>query len=161
MKYVVTLVVGAVIGAIVGALWIGPGPEQVSGLTEEDVAAIRSTVESVVQATLADDWATWESCWAEDAVTVYPHGPPTEGRAAIRESWERVNATEFVATPAVIEGRDGLAYVRGTYALSFRAEGMREPASESGKMLLILEKQPDGSWVVAIDASSSDLPLPE
>jgi len=96
MKYVVTLVVGAVIGAIVGALWIGPGPEQVSGLTEEDVAAIRSTVESVVQATLADDWATWESCWAEDAVTVYPHGPPTEGRAAIRESWERVNARSLL-----------------------------------------------------------------
>lgn len=166
MKYVVTLVVGAVIGAIVGALWIGPGRvggpfEQVSGLTEEDVAAIRGTVESVVQATLADDWATWESYWAEDAVTMYPHSPATEGRAAVRESWESINLTEFVATPAVIEGRDGLAYVRGTYALSVRTEDMPEPAAESGKMLLILEKQPDGSWVVAIDASSSNLPLPE
>lgn len=161
MKYVVTLVVGAVIGAIVGALWIGPGLEQVTGLPEEDVAAIRGTVESVVQATLADDWAAWESYWAEDAVTMYPHSPATEGRAAVREDWESINVTEFAATPAVIEGRDGLAYVRGTYALSVRTEDMPEPASESGKMLLILEKQPDGSWVIAIDASSSNWPLPE
>jgi ketosteroid isomerase-like protein len=160
MKYVVTLVVGAVIGAIVGALWIGPERVEVSSLSEEDVATIRATIESVVQTTVAKDWAAWESNWAEDAVTMYAHSPIIEGRAAVRESWEGTNMTEFVATPLVIEGRDGLAYARGTYSLSVEMEEMPEPVSDSGKFLLILEKQPDGSWAVAIDAASSDLPLP-
>lgn len=160
MKYVVTLVVGAVIGAIVGALWIGPERVGVSGLSEEDVAAIRATIESVVQTTVAKDWAAWEDNWTEDAVTMYAHSPITEGRAAVRESWESANMTEFAATPLVIEGRDGLAFARGTYSLSVEIEAMPDPVTDSGKFLTILEKQPDGSWAVAIDAASSDLPLP-
>lgn len=160
MKYVVTFVVGGIIGAIVGALWIGPERVEVGGLSEEDVAAIRATIESVVQTTLAEDWAAWESNWTEDALTMYAHSPVTEGRAAVRESWESANMTEFAATPLVIEGRDGLAYARGTYALAVSTEAVPEPVTDTGKFLAILQKQADGSWAIAIDAASSDLPLP-
>ncbi len=160
MKYVVIFAVGAIIGVIGGALWIGPERVEVSGLSEADVAAIRATIESVVQSTLANDWTAWESNWAEDALTMYAHSPVTEGRAAVRDSWESANITEFAATPYVIEGRDGLAYARGTYSMTVSTEAMPEQVTDSGKFLLILEKLPDGSWAIAIDAASSDLPLP-
>jgi ketosteroid isomerase-like protein len=156
-----TLVVGGVIGAIVGALWIGPERVEAGGLSDEDVAAVRATLESLVQTTLAEDWAAWESNWTEDAVTMYAHGPATEGRAAVRESWQSANITEFAVTPTVIDGRDGLAYVRGAYSLTVDTEAMPEPITDRGKFLLILEEQADGSWAIAIDAASSDLPLPE
>jgi len=161
MKYVVTFVVGGIIGAIVGALWIGPERVEAGGLSDEDVSAIRSTIESVVRATEAEDWATWESNWTEDAVTMYAHSPVTEGRAAVRESWESANVVEFSATPTVIDGRDGLAYASGAYSLTVGTESMPEPVTDRGKFLLILEEQPDGSWAIALDAASSDLPLPE
>jgi ketosteroid isomerase-like protein len=160
MKYVLTFVVGGIIGAVVGALWIGPERMEVGGLSDEDVAAIRATIESVVQTTAAKDWTAWESNWTEDAMTMYAHGPVTEGRAAVRQSWESENITEFAATPSVIEGRDGLAYARGTYSITVSTDAMPEPVTDNGKFLLILEKQPDGSWAIAIDAASSDLPLP-
>ncbi|NIN71979.1 MAG: hypothetical protein GTO46_08665 [Gemmatimonadetes bacterium] len=60
----------------------------------------------------------------------------------------------------MIEGRDGLAYARGTYSMTVSTEAMPEQVTDSGKFLLILEKLPDGSWAIAIDAASSDLPLP-
>lgn len=160
MKYVLTFVVAGIIGAIVGALWIGPERIEVGGLSDEDVAAIRATLESVVQTTVAKDWTAWESNWVEDAVTMYAHSPATEGRAAVRQLWESENITEFAATPSVIGGRDGLAYARGTYSMTFRTDAMPEPVTDSGKFLLILERRPDGSWAIAIDAASSDLPLP-
>ncbi len=160
MKYVVTFVIGGIIGAIVGALWIGPERVGVSGLADEDVTAIRATIESVLQTTVAKDWTVWEGNWTEDALTMYAHSPVTEGRAAVRESWETSGITEFSATPLVIEGRDGLAYARGTYSLAVQTEAMPEAVWDRGKFLLILERQPDGSWAVAIDAASSDLPLP-
>jgi ketosteroid isomerase-like protein len=40
-------------------------------------------------------------------------------------------------------------------------EGAPEPFQESGKYVVILQKQPDGSWLVVVDIWNSDLPLTE
>ena len=138
-----------------------PSAQEAAGLSEDDVAAIKRTIDSIVRATLDGDWEAWGTYWTDDAVTMYAHGPPVEGRAEVRESWQSANITEFVATPLKIEGRDGLAYVRGAYSLSVATEGMPEPLSDQGKFLLIMKKGPDGSWAVAIDAASTNIPLPE
>jgi ketosteroid isomerase-like protein len=138
-----------------------PPTQEAAGLSEEDVAAIKRTVDSIVRATLDGDWEAWETYWTEDAMTMYAHSPPVEGRAEVRDSWQSANITDFVATPLKIEGRDGLAYVRGAYSLAVAIEGMPESVSDQGKFLLILKKSPDGSWAVAIDAASTNEPLPE
>ena len=154
-------VLAAALALVLAGTGCQPPAQEAAGLSEDDVAAIKRTIDSIVRATLDGDWAAWETYWTEDAVTMYAHSPPVEGRAEVLDSWQRANITEFVATPLKTEGRDGLAYVRGDYSLSFAIEGMPEPLSEQGKFLLIVKKSPDGSWAVAIDAASTNLPLPE
>ena len=69
--------------------------------------------------------------------------------------------TQFTIPPTEIDGRGDLAYVRGTYAMTIMPEGAPEPIREIGKYVVILQKQPDGSWLVVVDIWNSDLPLPE
>ncbi len=38
-------------------------------------------------------------------------------------------------------------------------EGSPEPVSDRGKYVVILRRQPDGSWPAVIDMLNSDLPL--
>ncbi len=89
-----------------------------------------------------------------------PNEPAQQGRAAIRaahEAWSG-NVTNARLTVSEIDGRDGLAYVRGTYLITVAGEGMPQVV---GKYVWILRQQPDGSWLQAAAIWNSDLPLPE
>ncbi len=39
--------------------------------------------------------------------------------------------------------------------------GTPEPTHDTGKYVEIWRQQPDGKWLLAVDISNSDLPLPE
>ena len=167
MKYALTLVIGAILGAIVGALWIGPEragepPTQISALSEEELAAIRTWHDTYMEAERATDWNALAALVAEDVVLMPPNRP-TEDWA----SWlERVTAREFEvidlsSTVQEIHGSDGLAYLRATYSETYTLGGDPEPLEAIGKHVAILRKQPDGSWVATIWIWNSDLPLAE
>jgi ketosteroid isomerase-like protein len=57
------------------------------------------------------------------------------------------------------DGRDDLAYVRGTYTMKFQPEGSPTPMEDTGKWLVICKKQNDGSWLWAGDTYTSDKPI--
>jgi ketosteroid isomerase-like protein len=40
-------------------------------------------------------------------------------------------------------------------------EGMEQPITDSGKYLVLLSKQADGSWLISAVIWNSDMPLPE
>ncbi len=137
-----------------------PAPE-VGPLSEQDVEAIRSTREAYVQAFLAGDSAAEVPQYTEDAVMMPPNEPLVEGRPDIGAWNTSFKVTEFTLTVAQVDGRGGLAYDRGTYSITFSTEGMPEPVSDTGKYLVILRQQPDGSWLWAVEIWNSDQPLPE
>ena len=140
-----------------------PPAQEAAGLSEEDVGAIESTVASYVQSALASDFAEWAALHTEDAVRLPPNQPAVKGRAAIQNWGAAFSLTDFTITPLEIDGRDGLAYARVTYSYSgtLTAEGMSEVVTDSGRGVWLLRKQPDGSWLLAVDIWNSDLPLPE
>ena len=130
-------------------------------LTEEDVAAIKSIGPAIDQAALGGDWDALVALFGDDALMLQPNGPAypvTELRDMIESSGMTVmeHSLEFVD----VEGQSDIAYGRAIYSESFTVEGVAEPIEDSGKILSVLCRQPDGSWLISRWMWNSDLPLP-
>ncbi|UCC71601.1 MAG: DUF4440 domain-containing protein [Gemmatimonadota bacterium] len=139
-----------------------PPAQEAGPLSEEDVAAIEAFQEAFAQAIRAGDWAGAAAFYTEDAVFMPPNEPAIQGRAAI-EAWSGASPpiTQFSLPIAEIDGRGDLAFVRGTLLITISPEGAPEPMQDTGKYVVILRRQPDDTWLVAVDIFNSDLPLPE
>ena len=135
---------------------------EVVGLSDEDVASIRTAHDDYVQAVMTGGYVATIEYYTEDAIMMPPNAPMVQGREALKAFSEAFPpATAFNMTLEEIDGRDDLAFVRGTYSMTFALEGAPEPIQDIGKFIEILKKQQDGSWLIAIDIFNSDLPLPE
>ncbi len=135
----------------------------VKPLSDEDVAAIKAIGPAIDKAALAGDWNALVALFTENAWLMSPNAPINQGRSSLLEMIESLGLTiaehkiEFVE----VDGYGDIAYARGTYAEKFSVQGVEEPIIDEGKILAILKKQLDGSWLFAIWMTNSDLPLPE
>jgi uncharacterized protein (TIGR02246 family) len=132
----------------------------VGPISEDDVAAIRSLVADFDQAVLSGDWNRFLGMFTDDAVLM----PPNDAMLPMSDflAWIEpmgYSALEHRIEFVDIDGYGDIAYARGTYSERFTVEGVDEPIEDSGKVLGVLRKQPDGSWLFHIWASSSDLPV--
>jgi len=138
-----------------------PPAQEAAGLSDEDVAAIRSASDAWAEAFKANDDAAMVAFGTEDAVTMPPNMPAFQGRAASEEFLAGFTVTDFSVTRLEIDGRGDLAFERSAFVVSFIPEGLTEPTTNPGKYLNVWRKQADGSWLMAINIWNSDLPLPE
>ncbi|UCC84570.1 MAG: DUF4440 domain-containing protein [Gemmatimonadota bacterium] len=137
-----------------------PPAQEAAGLSEEDVAAIRNIIEQEwVQVSLAGDAAAAAAMHTEDAVRLPPNAPLIKGLADIEASLAAFNLTDFTQTLEEVGGRGDLAYARATYEFTETVEGV--PITDQGKGIVIMQRQPDGSWLCKATIWNSDLPLPE
>ncbi|HUF26417.1 MAG TPA: nuclear transport factor 2 family protein [Gemmatimonadaceae bacterium] len=126
-------------------------------LSEEDVAAIRSVGQEFTQATVEGDYDRVADLHTEDVVWMAPDAPATTGRDGLRQTLEAgPRALSFVITPAHTEGAGDIAYDRG--AFTWRAMIGTDTVSASGKYVQVLRRQPDGSWLIALDIWNADEP---
>jgi ketosteroid isomerase-like protein len=136
-----------------------PPAQEAAGLSEEDVAAIRNAMQAHVDLVLAGDPAAIAPTYTEDAVQMPPNAPIVEGRAAIQEWFaDFPAATDYVQSIVEVDGRDGIAYSRSNYSITFMVQGT--PVTDIGKTVAIWKEQ-DGAWLAAAAIWNSDLPLPE
>lgn len=140
-----------------------PPAQQAAALSDEDIAAIRDMTDRLVpERLLAKDWAGFAAAFTEDAVRMPPNQPLHVGRAAIEAwsatNWGPITTTELIQTAEEIDGRGDLAYARGSYSATVVVPGVPEPISDAGKFLVILRKQPDGSWLASTAIFNSDAP---
>ena len=125
-------------------------------LTEHDLTTIRTAIEQDATAVRRADWDAITGMFTVDAIRFPPQHPPIHGRAAMRAWLETFPPIEaFVLTADEIVGGDGVAFVRGTYALSI---GGPAPVTDRGHYMGLLRKQPDGSWLWSTDMIASELP---
>jgi uncharacterized protein (TIGR02246 family) len=142
------------------ALIAACAPPPTSDFSEADEAAIMASEAAWEAAEDARDWAGLAAIYAEDAVFLAPNMPELSGRAAIEE-WHAATpeGAELDLEIVQISGSGDLAYVYGTYEMSYPVGG--ETVNDSGRYVEIRRKAADGSWPIVLDIFNSDVPLPE
>ena len=131
------------------------------GLATTDEASLRQALDIEMGAANARDAARWASVYAQDSIVLRPHAPAVQGREAIQQwlaTLPPISNAKGEGVEAV--GYGDLAYLRGTYSMTFSIPGVPTPIEEQGKFLQIYRKQSDGSWKMTREIYNSDLPLP-
>jgi len=129
-------------------------------LSDEDVAAIKAIGPALDQAALAGDYIVLTELFTEDTTLMGPNSPTIQGRSALMELLESSGMTILEHKVRFVEvgGYGDLAYAIYTWNETFRYEG-EEPVKEEGKILGILRKQSNGSWLIAKWSWNSNLLL--
>jgi uncharacterized protein (TIGR02246 family) len=129
----------------------------------QDRAAIGKTRQEYVSAWKAADAERIASVYIDDALVLYPNQPAISGRPAIvgyfKSFFAEFIQDSFELTSTEIEIVGPWAFDRGVYRWRGVPKTGGEPIEDHGKYLVILRRQPDGSWRVARDMDNSDRPL--
>lgn len=137
----------------------------VKALSSEDVAAIGALGPAFNNACLAEtfDVDAVMEMFTEDLLMMPPNLPVIKGRSAYKAWLEPLGVKFSEANYEFneIAGYGDMAYAIGTYKETFSLKDVDGPIEDEGKILTILRKQPDGSWLFAYWMWASDLPLPE
>lgn len=127
-----------------------------------DRRAIEAAVSRYVSATNEGDAEALTELYAEDAVLLPPDHEPIHGREAIGEFWRLGTDHGLEVRTLRVEVDGNLGYLVGRYHLPPTQE---EPA-DSGKYVMCLRRQGDGSWKLTAEiwnssARSEDSTQPE
>jgi ketosteroid isomerase-like protein len=115
-----------------------------TGLTADDVAAIRGMIEPWIDACVQRDWDRLLAMCTDDIVFLPPNEPPVETARA--RSW----LDNFPTIKAMsiemehIEGAGQLACVRGWVKMALEISAQQ--VAFDGKYIDVFRKQPDGQW---------------
>ena len=121
---------------------------------------IRDGTKRYVEAYNRGDVAAVADFYTEDAKVLPNNMEMVSGKQAIQQLWK--TAMEMGVRKMNLEtaevGYDGnLAYERGVSIVTIEPKG-EQARTEKGKYLIVLKRQADGSWKVAVDIWNNDLP---
>ena len=140
------------------ALALGCTPPPPAELTEDDLAAIRQLFDEVALTLSPEDNQAWSQHFTEDVKFMFEATPMIRGREAVRE-WGETGSPVVLSisfSDIEIHGSGDWAWATSNYVVTI--EGVEEPVP--GKQLLVLQRQPDGTWLFTAAHVSSDLPPP-
>jgi uncharacterized protein (TIGR02246 family) len=109
--------------------------------------AIEAAVRRYVTASNQGDAEALAALYADDAVLLPPDHEPIRGRDAIGAFWRQGTDEGLQVTTLTVEADGDLGYLVGRYNLPATDE---EPA-DSGKYVMCLKRQRDGSWKLTAD----------
>lgn len=143
---------------------VGTGDQPAAHVTnEQDRDGINKTRNDYVSAWKAADADRVANLYTTDALVLYPNQPAVAGRSAIgtyfKSFFDELSQEHFELTSAEIEVVGPWAFDRGAYRWKGKPRAGGEAIEDHGKYLVILQRQPDGSWKVARDMDNSDRPL--
>ena len=130
----------------------GCAPPPSQSITD-DRRAVEATVNRYVEATNSGDAEALAQLYEDDAVLLPPDHQPVEGRAAIGEFWRQGTDEGLEVTTLRLDVDGGIGYLVAQYTLP---ETDEEPA-DSGKTVMCLKRQRDGSWKVTADIWNSSV----
>jgi uncharacterized protein (TIGR02246 family) len=144
------------------ALALGCAPPPSAELTDADRDAIRQYLDEVARNLSPEDNEAWANGFTEDALMMFQNTPTIRGREAIHAWGEDTSEAGSPVALSVsfsdieIHGSGDWAWVTTSATSTFEGvEGINRL-----KQLLVLERQPDGTWLTAAAHVSSDLPPP-
>ena len=106
-------------------------------LAESDAAATAGNVDAVM------------ALYADDAVSMPPDAPARTGKEEIRAAFVAFledNTVQLTSQVDEVRVSGDLAFLRVAYDETVTPKAGGEPTQYHGKWLVIMERQPDGSW---------------
>jgi uncharacterized protein (TIGR02246 family) len=128
-------------------------------MVEQD---IRNATKMFAEAYNRGDMAAAVEFYTNDAKFLPPNMQIVNGKQAIKEFFEAGKAMGLrrLDFETIEVGYDGnLAYERGAINITIEPEG-GQAMVDKGKYLVLMKRQADGSWKVAVDIWNSDLSQP-
>jgi len=128
---------------------------------EEKVKTDREKIEELHQtdmkASMANDPDTLLGLWTEDGVMIRPTGEPVIGKKAItqamesyREQLKNITFTQYLIEFKEVKIIGDHAYEWGDYHHKyFTKDKPGQELEQTGRLMRILRRQPDGQWKVA------------
>ena len=148
--------------ALLASAACGRGNAPPAALSPEDVAAIKSAQQKYDQMFLAGDWAGVAAVHTPDAVRMPPNAPDVRGRAAIEAAMATSGKPVAITTTITeIDGRGDVGYELVNFSITLPAQGAAKPVITTGRGLVIMRRQPDGSWLGDRVIWNSDQPVPK
>ena len=163
----------AVILSVAGAAMIGaacsPAP---SGSMKPDSTAMANDMAAITK--VRDDWAAaWKAgnvaaiaaLYAPGAYAMDNNAPTAVGpegvTAMMNTMMTQMKPVDVTLTPQKTEMSGDMAYDRGMYHMTLQPTAAGAPVmADSGRYLVILRKQADGSWKLVEEIGNSPVPLP-
>ena len=135
------------------------GPQPLTEADKEQITALR---DSYQEAYNAKDLDALLALYTDDAYELPANAEMVQGMEAIQKSYEgnfeQLKSEEFAVAAVETSGVDGLAYEVGTFTQKVILPGSSEPVSVNGKYVVVVKKQADGSWKLAVGISNLDQP---
>ena len=129
---------------------------------ENDLHAIEAVNQRDVKLRWLGDTALMMPQWTDDFVVLQPAGPILRGRSAIAEALpgaaSAVEVLVWVFDFQEVKVLGDHAILWGTYHGRLRPRASGETVGTSGKLMRILQRQPDGSWKIHRTISTVDPP---
>ena len=132
---------------------------------EADRRAIEALNQHDVKAALASDVAAIVSQWTDDFVVIPPAGPIVRGRSANaamaeqgKELMQALIPIDYVVDIEEIIVAGDYAFEWGTFRGAARPRAGGSEMTYSGKLLRILQRQPDASWKMHRTMTTIDPP---
>ncbi len=137
---------------------------QTGAAAPADTSSINGLRSGYQTALNAGDAAALAALFTDNAVSLPDHHAAIEGRAAIQQDFQGQFAQmsmNIQIMPVDMEINGETAYERGTYSMTVtpKAAGSA-PMMENGKYIVILKKQPNGSWLIQNDINNTNVPPP-
>ncbi len=144
--------VSAIVASAATVAWLKS--EMRSGMTRaQDIAEIEKLRRQDIDATLSRDTGALTEMFTDDAVRLQQGEPDDIGKEAIRATIERFKAAtpdlrvlSYVPEYKELTITDGWAFEWRYYTASYVESPGGEEKRVRGKVLIVLKKQPDGSW---------------
>ena len=132
-------------------------------MADEDSEKLKEINTQWVQAFAQEDFQAIQALMTSDSLLMSPNEPAVKGPEAIVEVWkswaELANvAVEWGSNRTEVSSSADMAYEYGWYTFGFDTENGR--IEDKGKYIVVW-KNVDGAWKVAVDIFNTDLPLPE
>jgi len=126
----------------------------------DDEATILAAVEEWSAAAQAKDADEFVSFYADDAVLMLEDAPDLAGAESIREGVSAMMQDpafdlSFQAEDVVVARAGDLAYETGSYSLTL-SDAAQNPVTDTGRYVVVWEKQADGAWKVVLDVPVSE-----
>jgi ketosteroid isomerase-like protein len=127
-----------------------------------DEAAIREADAEWVKAAQSRQTDAWVAFYTDDAMVMLPNNEVSNKKEDARKPVGDLLAlpeasTDWQPTKIEVAHSGDLAYLAGTYKLSFRGSN-GSPITDSGKIVRIWRKQSDGRWKCIVDIWKSEPP---